>query len=494
MHCEAASRRRLPALALVLFGTFFHALPSRGGPPVPQFGTSASAGTQVPCPVQEDFSTGPFQSGAEAGCNAVDGDVFADVRGTAETRLGILRSEAILNTLGYPFSDAGAMSGFFDNLTVNAASVPAGTVGRLLVRMPFSGALVTDIGGAGGAPFLLPMANVYFEVEVLSSRGTFRVERSAFRMLETQEGEASGVVVLPIEFVFGEPFRVSAFLSTGVLTQTAAATQFAFASSRYGSTAWWLGVEKVRLQNGLPMATFEIASESGTDYGADTVDNALELLYDGGGFVTHPGQGAGGADASMLGSDWPLNGFNVQFNPGGQGERRVADRFLLSEARSVGRVVTYAFEAGLLTPGWTGFNMNIWSGRPEDAGSQLLASTAMASFDTTGVFRVPAGEESLGSTFRPVFAIEWFFEPLLLSAGEYWIDWQVEGGSGAFAVPAMAVNPEDPNDPITVAGVARQLAPPPTGWQDFGGIRALATPFQVLGPPDQSRIFRDGFE
>ncbi len=482
-----------PSLVPVLFwiGILLFSAPVAGGP-IATFGTSASAGTGVNCPVQSEFNTGPFESGAQAGCNDVVGNTFADVRGVAESGLGMLRSEAILNSLGYPASNANASSAFFDTLVVSAP-LPPGTVGQLLVRMPYSGLLATDLVGGTVAPFVLPTAQVNLDVQVQSPRGSFQRDLGATQILESQEGLGNGVIVLPIEFVFGQPFRVSALLLTFVQTQIAEPVQSAFALSRYGSTAWWLGVENVRLQSGLPVLEFEVSSESGIDYGADTDESSFELLHGGGDFVTHPGQAAGGASASMVGSDWAFLGFNVLQNPGGNGERRVADRFVLVEERTVQRVVTYAYESNIQTPTWTGFNMNIWDGRPGDGGSQILATTQMAAFDSTGIYRVPSGAASLPNTARPVYAIEWFLDPLSLPAGEYWIDWQVEGGSSAFAVPTMAINPDEPNDPITVSGLARHLAP--AGWQDFGApTRSLATPFQVLGPSDTNLIFSDGFE
>jgi hypothetical protein len=493
-HSSNFPRRSL-ALALVVFGSCLLSAPAAGQ--VGGFRTEASAGTQVPCPVQVDESVGPYQSAAEVGCNHVVEQSFADVRGSSQSALGLLRSEAILNSKGQG-ADAFASARYRDTLVINAPGL-AGTIGQLLIRMPLDGKLSADFGGGGPAPLLLPTARVLLEVTVESPPGVanplpnFEGFLSGFLMLDILEGQESGVLVLPIRFVFGQPFRIFARLGTLVETQVADASQNAFASSRYGSTAWWLGVENVRLENGLPVLEFEVVSDSGIDYGADSDGKTFELLHSGGDFVTHPGQGAGGSDASMVGSNSPSLGFGVRLNPNGNGEQRIADRFVLSEERTVERIVTYAYESNVQTPAWTGFNLNIWQGRPGDAGSQLLASTVMGAFDSTGSYRVSLGAEFLENTARPIYAIQWILDPLTLPAGEYWIDWQVEGGSSAFAVPAMAVNPENANDPITVSGLARHLVS--AGWQNLGAPdRALATPFQVLGAPDPTLVFRDGFE
>lgn len=190
----------------------------------------------------------------------------------------------------------------------------------------------------------------------------------------------------------------------------------------------------------------------------------LGVLWDNGGIVTHPEQGAGGADVSMASVVPNVAGSNVRSSSPAP-YRRIADDFTVGGSGwYLAAVVTYAYETNVAVPSWTGFNANIWDGRPGDAGSGIVATSSDAVIEFSGAYRVFNGAANLGNTQRPVYTISFDFGGQHLPAGEYWFDWQVEGGSSAWTVFVMEPDAEAPNDPVTVVGNARHLTP--DGWQD----------------------------
>jgi hypothetical protein len=202
-----------------------------------------------------------------------------------------------------------------------------------------------------------------------------------------------------------------------------------------------------------------------------------EVLFNNGGIVTHPGAGPGGADVSMA-SPGLLNvaGSNVRLIPPGP-EFRIADDFTVPEGGwTVGLIVTHAYETGQAFPTWSGANMNIRSGSFD---GPIVASTTTTTWSWSGVYRV--FNNDLLNTQRPVHAIRFDFGGLELPAGEYWIDWQVQGGASGWAPYVMQPNPDNPNAPITVPGNAQQLTP--LGWQlvlgDLDPPASAETPFIV---------------
>jgi hypothetical protein len=499
MNRSTDTTSRVLGLALICLAACLVPSPAEAGPPPPPFHTSAAATIRFvsfSCPVREDFQTAPRQSAAAVGCLDVvllDPLMFSDVRASAEARQGLLRAEALLHAKGSVGPEARATAIFSDTLQVNAA-VPPGTPGRLEIRFPYSGRLDASLFRSGGpAPSTPPTATVFVELQVESPLGSFSRFVAADRILNELIGEPEGVLVLPIEFIFGQPFRIEARLTAFVEVDINGFDHQAFASSRYGSTAWWEGVQAVELLSGEPVAEFQIQSESGMDYSEDQYEDGagLALIHSGGEFVTHPGQGTDGSDVSMIGSDVPVLGFNVFEVFGGDSEWRIADVFELETERVVERIVTFALQPNTQIPDWTGFNMKLF--RRENGTLEEIVVAANAGVVPTDAYRVPTGEAFLDSTDHPIHAIQWDLHPLTLPAGEYRFEWQIEGGT-ALALPAMAINPDDPHNPITASGSAEILTP--DGWLPLGNEhdRALATPMQVLGRPADVRIFSDGFE
>jgi hypothetical protein len=218
---------------------------------------------------------------------------------------------------------------------------------------------------------------------------------------------------------------------------------------------------------------------------------AGELLYNNGGMVTHAGLGVGGADVSMASLDVNTAGSNARVsvpNPW----FRIADDFSVGGdlvlGWNVSTIVTHAYETNSATPTWTGGNLNIWSGRPGDESSVILASIGeIASVQFTNIYRTFNGAGNVSNVARPIHSLTWdvtaaLGADLFLEAGSYWIDWQVEGGASGWAPYAMEANPDNLNEPVTLVSNGRQMtsfegAPL---WQGLAGVGA-ETPFFVTG-------------
>lgn len=240
-------------------------------------------------------------------------------------------------------------------------------------------------------------------------------------------------------------------------------------------------------------------------------DDAIQSVAGGGGIlwnnvgmVTHPGAGSGGADVSMASpAAENLGGSNAKSFPPDL-YFRIADDFIVTETQTwqVSAVFTHAYETGAATPTWTGGNLNIWSGRPGDSGSELVFERTYTELprEFTGIYRVFNGAANLGNTDRPIHAVTWSTldenqNALELPPGIYWIDWQLVDGVSAWVPWGMEANGDNPDQPFTVYDNGRHLTT--TGWINIAGGEdvGVETPFLVVGTlVDSDVIFRDGFE
>ena len=163
-------------------------------------------------------------------------------------------------------------------------------------------------------------------------------------------------------------------------------------------------------------------------------------IYDNGPFVTHPGAGAAGLDASALqtGLGMAIYGHAVD----GSGGFRVADDFTVpcDQTWVLTDVIVYGYQTNSgATPSVTSANYRIWSGPPNGGGTllhdlsganQLTAVTFANCYRTLDTF--------LGSTTRPIMQVVMNGQGIVLPGGSYWIDWQMNGSTtlaGARAVP-----------------------------------------------------------
>ena len=99
---------------------------------------------------------------------------------------------------------------------------------------------------------------------------------------------------------------------------------------------------------------------------------SADVLYDNGSLVTHPGAGLGGVDVSMADAVTNTAGSNARHFPPDE-HFRIADDFTVGPVGwFVDTITVHAYQTGAATPTWTGANLNIWNGAPNDGGSSIV--------------------------------------------------------------------------------------------------------------------------
>ena len=207
------------------------------------------------------------------------------------------------------------------------------------------------------------------------------------------------------------------------------------------------------------------------------------VLYDNGPLVTHPGGGAGGADASALQTALGMNtlGSGNQLSAG----NRIADDFTVTGGGWFIETVTFfGYQTGSSTTStFNHLNLRIWNGPPNDAGSAVVfgdtTTNRLASSVWSNIYR--AQDTTLTDSTRPIMANEVTVNTFL-PAGTYWLDWQAGGtlASGPWAPPVSILGQ-------TSTGNALQYTS--TGWaalNDTGTLTPQGMPFIVEGTADCS--------
>ena len=207
--------------------------------------------------------------------------------------------------------------------------------------------------------------------------------------------------------------------------------------------------------------------------------SASDLLFENGGIVTHPGEGAGGADVSMAGGAVTSAGANATAPDFGR-----ADWFWANGDWTVDRVTVYAYETGAGTgeSPFEGYNVDIWDGIPGQDGAEIVASSTDGEAEWSGIYRIFNGNDNLDNTDRPVFQIDVAFDDVDLEPGFYWVSYGIENDSAAWTPYVMEPNPDDPENPVTPAGEALvfsdgEWAPSASGDDDF----RTSFPIEVYG-------------
>ncbi len=207
------------------------------------------------------------------------------------------------------------------------------------------------------------------------------------------------------------------------------------------------------------------------------------VLYDNGPLVTHPGGGAGGADASAVQTALGMSTYGAghQLSAG----NRIADDFTVTGGGwFIENITFFAYQTGSTTTSTINHvNLRIWDGPPNDPGSAVVfgdtTTNRLVSSVWTNIYRVL--DTALMDSTRPVMASEVAVNTFL-PTGTYWLDWQVGGtlASGPWA-PVVTILGQ------TTTGNALQYTS--TGWAaltDGGTLTPQGFPFIIEGTSDCS--------
>jgi len=159
------------------------------------------------------------------------------------------------------------------------------------------------------------------------------------------------------------------------------------------------------------------------------------IYWDNGTFTTGVGNGFGGANTSEINGGGTVFGFGAQIGANNQ----VADDFVVGAGGAmISGVKVYMYQTGMTTGAttFTGLKFAIFAGAP----LVLTTETPVVTTDTwTGVYRVTAA--TLTNNQRPIWELEYKFNPIFMDAGTYWLSWQASGSlaSGPWQVPTAAI-------------------------------------------------------
>jgi hypothetical protein len=199
------------------------------------------------------------------------------------------------------------------------------------------------------------------------------------------------------------------------------------------------------------------------------------VIYDNGPFVTHPGGGAGGADASALQTALGMTVFG--FTASDTTTFRLADDFTVPAGENwrVESVNTYCYQTGSTTTSTFDFaSLRIWNGLP-GAGTIVFGDTTtnrLGATAWTNAYRVL--DTGLTNTQRPIMR-QTITVGATFGPGTYWIDFNNGGtlASGPFCPPVTILGQ-------TSTGNGQQFNG--TSWVALTDVGPQGIPFQLIGP------------
>ncbi len=204
-----------------------------------------------------------------------------------------------------------------------------------------------------------------------------------------------------------------------------------------------------------------------------------DVLYDNGPFVTHPGGGYGGANASVVQTALGMSVYGFNFNH--TIPYRFADDFVVPTGCTwtINQVTFFGYQTGSSTTStFTGAYFEILDDAPPggtviygDQVTNRLVTTAWS-----GCYRVL--DTAMMDTNRPIMAnVCAFSPPLVLSAGWYWIAYDHTGtlASGPWGNPIVFLGQTTTGDALQYAsGLWQQLI-------DTGSGAPQGVPFILEG-------------
>lgn len=166
------------------------------------------------------------------------------------------------------------------------------------------------------------------------------------------------------------------------------------------------------------------------------------LLYDNGPLVTHPGGGAGGADASRLQNSSLLMS-TLGFTASTTSAIRIADDFTVPAGGwDVAQVTFFGYQTGSTTTStFTDCRYQIWNGAPNGGGAIIFGDTTTNRFTGSAWSNIYRDTETtVANNQRPIMATT-CTGPGPLAAGTYWIDFMLGGtlASGPFIPPVTVL-------------------------------------------------------
>ena len=217
---------------------------------------------------------------------------------------------------------------------------------------------------------------------------------------------------------------------------------------------------------------------------------AQVVIWNNGSFATGTvtrGNGAGGPGVTAPpGTQWSevadgngSNGSSVHPLPGSEPAFRAEDDFTLTAPTNISQVHVFGYSPNAtFIQGFSNGNLQIWRGRPGDAGSAVVfgdtSTNVVLSGAVTNIYRVfPTTTSFAGATLftpgttRPVQDVTLSVNTLL-PAGTYWLDWQLTPivGTTAFS-PFVTFSDGTTRGPVG-ANARQQLDP--TTWGDVVDI------------------------
>lgn len=216
-----------------------------------------------------------------------------------------------------------------------------------------------------------------------------------------------------------------------------------------------------------------------------------QVLYDNGSIVTSIGTGVDGQDESVL-QFQGLGMFSISYSNEAHLGNRISDDFtVVGSDWEIGTITFYAFQTGATASTITDFNLQIWDGRPDLVGSQIVfgdqVTNRMTNTYDTNILRVR--DDTTGTNDERQVAAIVVEVNLTLAAGTYWLDWSCEGStsSGPYMPPLTIPG-------VKITGNALQTNNDGINWvdaNDFGTVTQQGFPFVIEG---LDILFVNGFE
>ena len=166
------------------------------------------------------------------------------------------------------------------------------------------------------------------------------------------------------------------------------------------------------------------------------------VIWDNGPFVTHPGGGYNGADASAYPGS--VGGCTYGYSCAVALPARIADDFTLATPCTINSIRVYAYQtSGGIPSTLTATNLRIWDGDPSAGGSVVWGddvTNVMTATDWSGCYRTSDTDYATANTRAIMYAD--CAVNTTLPAGTYWIDFQIAGSaaSGPWANPVQLID------------------------------------------------------